>query len=114
MSEKSEPSSGWHERVAALRQVPTVLGFVWESGRAVVVLGVAARVVAALLPPALFWVSKLIVDAIFRILTTHQPVGSRLWWLVALEFVLAILAGLIGRLIDYLDALLAEIGRAHV
>jgi ATP-binding cassette, subfamily B, bacterial len=107
MSEKSEPSSGWHERVAALRQVPTVLGFVWESGRAVVVLGVAARVVAALLPPALFWVSKLIVDAIFRILTTHQPVGSRLWWLVALEFVLAILAGLIGRLIDYLDALLA-------
>jgi ATP-binding cassette subfamily B protein len=107
MSEKPESRSGWRERMAALRQVPTVLGFVWESGRAVVVLGVAARVVAALLPPALFWVSKLIVDAIFRILTTHQPVGSRLWWLVALEFLLAIVAGLIGRLIDYLDALLA-------
>jgi ATP-binding cassette subfamily B protein len=107
MSEKPEPRSGWRERMAALRQVPTVLGFVWESGRAVVILGVAARVVAALLPPALFWVSKLIVDAIFGILTKHQPVGSRLWWLVALEFALAIVAGLIGRLIDYLDALLA-------
>ena len=87
--------------------MPTVLGFVWESGRAVVVLGVAARVVAALLPPALFWVSKLIVDNIYGILTTHQPLGSRLWWLVALEFALAIVAGLIGRLIDYSDALLA-------
>ncbi len=107
MSEKPEAWSGWRERVAALRQVPTVLGYVWESGRAVVVLGVAARVVASLLPPALFWVSKLIVDTIFGILTAHQPVGSRLWWLVALEFALAILAGLIGRLIDYLDALLA-------
>src|SRR5580658_3805499 len=107
MSQKPESWCGWRERAAALRQVPTVLGFVWESGRAVVVLGVAARVVASLLPPALFWVSKLIVDAIFRILTTHQAVGPRLWWLVALEFVLAILAGLIGRLIDYLDALLA-------
>jgi ATP-binding cassette subfamily B protein len=107
MSQKPESWRGWRERAAALCQVPTVLGFVWESGRAVVVLGVAARVVASLLPPALFWVSKLIVDAIFRILTTHQAVGPRLWWLVALEFVLAILAGLIGRLIDYLDALLA-------
>lgn len=107
MSEKPEARSGWRERVAALRQVPTVLGYVWESGRAVVVLGVAARVVASLLPPALFWVSKLIVDTIFGILTAHQPVGSRLWWLVALEFALAILAGLMGRLIDYLDALLA-------
>jgi ATP-binding cassette, subfamily B, bacterial len=107
MSEKPESWRGWRERVAALRQVPTVVGFVWESGRAVVVLGVAARVVASLLPPALFWVSKLIVDNIFRILTSHQAVGSRLWWLVALEFVLAIMAGLIGRMIDYLDALLA-------
>jgi ATP-binding cassette, subfamily B, bacterial len=107
MSEKPESRNGWRERVAALRQVPTVLGFVWESGRTVVVLGVVARVVAALLPPALFWVSKLIVDNIYGILTTHQPVGSRLWWLVAMEFVLAIVAGLIGRLIDYLDALLA-------
>ncbi len=107
MSTKPDSWNGWRERVAALRQVPTVLGFVWESGRAVVVLGVAARVVAALLPPALFWVSKLIVDNIYGILTTHQPLGSRLWWLVALEFALAIVAGLIGRLIDYSDALLA-------
>ena len=95
--------SGWQH----FDKCRLVWGYVWESGRAVVVLGVAARVVASLLPPALFWVSKLIVDTIFGILTAHQPVGSRLWWLVALEFALAILAGLMGRLIDYLDALLA-------
>jgi len=107
MSGKPESWKGWRERLAALRQVPAVLGFVWQSARAVVVLGVAARVVASLLPPALFWVSKLIVDAIFGILTTHQHIGARLWWLVATEFALAIATGLISRLIDYLDALLA-------
>jgi ATP-binding cassette, subfamily B, bacterial len=107
MSENPESWNGWRERVAALRQVPAVLGFVWESGRAVVILGLIARVVASLLPPALFWVSKLIIDTIFRILTTHKSAGSRLWWLVAAEFALAILSGLVGRLIDYLDALLA-------
>jgi len=107
MSGKPESWKGWRERLAALRQVPAVLGFVWQSARAVVVLGVAARVVASLLPPALFWVSKLIVDAIFGILTTHQHIGARLWWLVAAEFALAIATGLISRLIDYLDALLA-------
>lgn len=93
--------------MAALRHVPAVLVFVWESGRAVVVLGLIARIVASVLPPALFWVSKLIIDDIYHILTTHQPPGARLWWLVAAEFALAILTGLVGRLIDYLDLLLA-------
>jgi ATP-binding cassette subfamily B protein len=114
MSQKPESWTGLRERLAALRQVPAVLTFVWESGRAAVVLGVAARVVAALMPPALFWVSKLIIDTIFQILTNHQPVGARLWWLVAIEFALAIVAGLIGRLIDYSDALLAGKYTHHV
>jgi len=107
-------STGWSERLAALRNVPAVLAFVWESGRAVVVLGIVARAVASLLPPALFWVSKLIVDSIFNILTTHQRPGTRLWWLVAAEFALAIVTGLVGRLIDYLDALLAGKYTHHV
>jgi len=107
MNERPEFWSGWRDRLSALRNVPAVLRFVWESGRAVVVLGLVARVIAAILPPALFWVSKLIIDAIFRIITTHQPISPRLWWLVAAEFGLAIATGLVGRFIDYLDTLLA-------
>jgi ATP-binding cassette, subfamily B, bacterial len=114
MSGESEFRGGWRERVAALRNVPAVLRFVWESGPTVVVLGLVSRVIAALLPPALFWVSKLIIDTIFRILTTHQAVGRRLWWLVAVEFGLAVAAGVLGRVIDYLDALLAGKYTHHV
>jgi ATP-binding cassette subfamily B protein len=80
----------------------------------VVVLGLISRVIASLVPPALFWVSKLIIDTIYRILTTHQPAGARLWWLVATEFAIAVAAGVLNRLIDYLDALLAGKYMHHV
>lgn len=69
--------------------------------------GVVARVLASLLPVALFWVSKLIIDTIVRLVTTHQPVGDRLWWLVAGEFAIAVSIALLGRAIDYSDSLLA-------
>jgi ATP-binding cassette subfamily B protein len=91
-----------------------VLRFVWESGRTVVVFGLISRVIASLLPPALFWVSKLIIDTIYRLLTNHQPAGNRLWWLVGTEFALAVTAGVLNRIIDYLDALLAGKYTHHV
>ena len=106
MKEAPEFWSGWRDRLSALRNVPTVLHYVWESGRSVVVAGLLARVVAALLPPALFWVTKLIIDTIYNI-TIHQPIKHNLWWLVAAEFGLALGAGLVARGIDYTDALLA-------
>jgi ATP-binding cassette subfamily B protein len=114
MGEKPEFRGGWRERFSALRNVPAVLRFVWESGRTVVVLGLITRVIASLLPPALFWVSKLIIDTIFRLITTHQPAAARLWWLVAAEFAIAVAAGALGRVIDYLDALLAGRYTHHV
>ena len=114
MAGEPEVWSGWRERFSALRNVPAVLRFVWESGRIVVILGLVSRVVASLLPPALFWVSKLIIDTIFHIITAHQPIGARLWWLVAVEFSLAVAGGVLGRVIDYLDALLAGRYTNHV
>ena len=114
MSEKPEFWRGWRERLSALRNVPAVLRFVWESGRAVVVFGLISRVIASLLPLALFWVSKLIIDAIYRILTTHQAAGTRLWWLVAGEFSIAVTMGVLGRVMDYLDALLAGRYMNHI
>src|SRR5579863_4445722 len=107
MKEGPEFWSGWRDRLKALRNVPVVLKFVWEAGRAVVVFGLVARVVASVLPAALFWVTKLIIDYIVRVVNTHQVAGHRLWWLVAAEFALAVATGLLGRAIDYSDALLA-------
>ena len=114
MSGKPEVWRSWRERFSALRNVPAVLRFVWESGRTVVVFGLICRVISALLPPALFWVSKLIIDNIVQLVKTGQHAGPRLWWLVAAEFGLAVAAGILGRIIDYLDALLAGKYTRHV
>jgi len=114
MNGEPEVWGSWRERFSALRNVPAVLRFVWESGRAVVVFGLISRVISALLPPALFWVSKLIIDSIVQTVKTGQHAGPRLWWLVAAEFGLAVAAGILGRIIDYLDALLAGKYTHHV
>ncbi|HKT88048.1 MAG TPA: ABC transporter ATP-binding protein [Candidatus Sulfotelmatobacter sp.] len=105
--------SSWQERLSALRNVPPVLKIVWESGRGVVLFGVLARVLAALLPLALTWVAKLIFDLVANSIKTHQ-VSNHLWWLVLLEFSLAVFSSILTRCIDYSDALLANKYTRHV
>jgi ATP-binding cassette subfamily B protein len=94
--------------MSAMRNRPPVLKFVWDSGPVVVALGFAFRLLAALQPVALLYVSKLIIDAIVAILSKHQPIPHRLWWLVAAEFAIAVLGNILTRIIDYLDSLLAD------
>jgi len=105
---------GWRERLAALGNLPPVLRIVWESGPLVVSLGLVFRLISSLTPLAALWITKLIVDGIVQIVSSHQPAKPMLWWLVAAEFAIAIFASLLGRTIDYLDALLADKYTRHV
>ena len=104
----------WQERLAALRNLPPVLKIVWDSGPLVVVLGFVFRLLTALQPVALLYVSKLIIDTIVHVLQSHQPIPSRLWWLVAIEFAIAVLGNVVTRTIDYLDSLLGDKYTRHV
>ena len=114
MSSRQSFWTGWHERLAALRNVPLVLRIVWESGGTVVALGLIFRMFAALLPIALLWVTKLIIDTVVHVVNTHQAAPTRLWHLVAIEFGLAVLASVLSRAVDFLDALLADNYTRHV
>jgi ATP-binding cassette, subfamily B, bacterial len=106
--------SGWQERLSALRNVPPVLKIVWQSGPGVVTFGIVARVIAALLPLALTWIPKLIIDMLVRLMSTHESIPSRLWWLVLAEFGLAVVSSVVTRMIDYSDSLLANKYTRHV
>ncbi len=112
--QQAGPAGGWRQRVLALRNVPPTLQIVWKSGRLVVAAGLVGRLVASLLPLGLLWVTKLIIDYIVNAARTHATVPSRFWWLVALEFALAVGNSVLARLIDYLDSLLAENYTRHV
>jgi len=114
MAKDQDFRGGWQERLAALRNVPPVLKIVWQSGPGVVTFGLLSRVVASLLPLALLWIPKLILDRIVHAASAHQPVGPRFWWLVATEFSLAVLTSILARAIDYSDSLLADKYTRHV
>jgi ATP-binding cassette subfamily B protein len=114
LAERKTFLTGWQERIAALRNVPAVLKIVWDSGPAVVIFGLLSRLLCSLLPVALLWITKLIIDRIVHAVSTHQLVPRQFWWLVAAEFALAVLNSILVRAIDYSDSLLADKYTRHV
>jgi ATP-binding cassette subfamily B protein len=114
MTERQNFWGGWQERISALRNVPAVLKIVWDSGPAVVIFGLISRLLSSLLPVALLWITKLIIDGIVRAVSAHQPVPRGFWWLVVAEFSLAVINSVLIRTIDYSDSLLADKYTRHV
>ncbi len=113
--ESQQPFLGaWKDRLRALKNVPPVLRIVWDSGPAVVVLGLIFRAFASLIPVSTAWVTKLIIDLINAIVHHQATLSPKLWWLAASEFSLAIAGGILGRLIDYYDSVLADRYSRHV
>jgi ATP-binding cassette, subfamily B, bacterial len=103
----------WRDRLRALRNIPPVLHFVWESGPAVVFWNIAIRIVVAFLPVAIGVIGGKIIDGVNRI-RFHQPLPGYFWYLVGAEMVLAILIGILSRAVDYFDNLLADRYTHHV
>jgi len=110
-----EPSPKWRERLKALRlNTPPIVRMVWESASKVVVANLSARLVAALIPLAMLAVTKLIIDAIFGLLSHHKALPTHFWWLVVLEFALASLATILVRVLDFCDSVLADKFTRHI
>src|SRR3974390_3650751 len=102
-----EPASAWGDRLRALRNVPPVLRFVWESGPAVVFWNIAIRIFVAFLPVGIGIIGRFIIDGVNRI-RLHQPLPQHFWWLVAAAMILAVFPGILLRSVDYFDNLLAS------
>ena len=75
MTEASPQSSrnAWRERVQALKNVPPVLGILWQSGPAVVVWGLVLRVLVAALPAAIADIAAKIINGVQYV---FQPPGD--------------------------------------
>jgi ATP-binding cassette, subfamily B, bacterial len=107
------------ERWSALRNLPQFLRLVWGTSRSLTVWDLALRVLRAMLPVATLYVGKLIIDEVIRVAQSGAHLsGAREWWasgrldrlleLLAVEFGLAVLADLLGRLVSLAEGLLAE------
>jgi ATP-binding cassette subfamily B protein len=108
-----QPASAWGDRLRALKNVPPVLHFVWESGPAVVFWNIAIRIIVAFLPVGIGIIGRFIIDGVNQI-RLHQSLPQHFWWLVGAEMALAVITGILSRSVDYFDNLLADRYTHHV
>lgn len=98
----------WRERLHMLKYVPWLLKLVWKSSPTLCLFSMLLRSITAFLPLGLLWVSKLIVDIVVRVIGSRVPVPHLLWWLMGLEFLLALSADTLARAVTLVDSLLAD------
>jgi ATP-binding cassette subfamily B protein len=99
----------WRERAAALRNIPPVLKLLWESGPGMVSGNLSARILAALVPVATFWVAKTIIDMVMaKVKNPAAPFPSAIWFWLAAEFALAAFGNILSRTIGYFDTRIAD------
>jgi ATP-binding cassette subfamily B protein len=113
MISESDFWSSWRERRRALANIPPTLVMVWRSGPGIVATSLLLRISAALIPVAMLYVTKLIVDAVASGASGH-PLRPGFWWLVALEFGFAIVDSVITHGVAYCDTVFAERFNRHV
>jgi ATP-binding cassette subfamily B protein len=111
--EAQAQGNAWSDRIRALKNVPPVLHFVWESGPAVVTWNIAIRILVAFLPVGIGIVGRFIIDGVNRV-RMQQPLPVHFWWLVGAEMALALLTAMLSRTVDYFDNLLADRYTHHV
>lgn len=108
------------ERFGALRNLRPFLIEIWRTSPPLTLVSFCLRVLRALLPIATLYVGKLIIDEAVRLGSFAAGLsGLREWWagglldtllwLLLLEFGLAVLADVLGRLVSLVDSLLTEL-----
>jgi ATP-binding cassette subfamily B protein len=108
------PTPRWRERVQALKNIPPVLRMVWEAAPGVIFSSLSLRIVAALIPLGVIAVTRLIIDDVSNFTAHRGGLPGIFWWLVVLEFVLASLAAVLARLIQFCDIVLADKYSRHI
>src|SRR5690554_3402168 len=108
------------ERFDAMRNLPPFLRQIWATSRGLTMASLGLRLVRAFMPVLTLYIGKLIIDEAIRLVglgLSFDSIGEawrsgaldHLLWLLAIEFGVAILSDLLGRLVSYADALLSEL-----
>jgi ATP-binding cassette, subfamily B, bacterial len=114
-----QPQHSLRERFGALRNLPPFLRLIWQTSRSLTVANAALRLLRAVLPVAMLFLGKLIIDEVIALAAAPGTPGNlRDWWasgqldrlatLIGLEFAVAVLHDVVGRVVSLVDSLLSE------
>jgi ATP-binding cassette, subfamily B, bacterial len=93
----------------ALRHLPPFLAMIWRTDRRLAMFNIFFRGIKALLPLAILYVGKLLLDAIVIAINHPDPDHRGIWMLVLLELGLVFLSDLLNRAINLVDSLLGDL-----
>src|SRR6267378_2330246 len=103
----------WGERLAALRHVPPLVRLVFQTHRGYTIAILVLRAIRSLIPVAVLWIGKLIIDAVIAGVATVHAGGTPDWWhlagLVGLELGIAVVGEGLARLSSLLESLLGDL-----
>ena len=104
----------WRDRFVALRHVPAFLHMIWRAHRGYTAAVISLRLARGIVPLAMLWVGKLIIDRVIAVAAGDSADTAALWRYVAIEMVLAVAADLGGRASTLLERVLGDLVSAHV
>ncbi len=99
----------WRSQLFALRNLPQLFKLIWETSRTMTLLNVLLRLSQSVIPLALLYVGKEIIDEIIRLIDAGSQDMDRLWMLIAIELGLAVFSDLLSRAITLNDILLGDL-----
>lgn len=114
MRGRPAPSArSWRERLSAAQHLPKLLRLVWTTDSRYVIGIVLLRVARAVLPLAILWIGKLIVDGVIAAAAAGgrgEPIPWRhLAALVAAELAIALVGEALSRISALLESLLGDL-----
>jgi len=94
---------------SSLKFVPRFLGKVYRTHPWFFIANVILRLLKSLIPIALLWVGKEIIDEVIFQVDLDTKDLNRLYWLIGIELFLAIISDVFNRLIALTDGLLGDL-----
>lgn len=93
----------------ALKTIPRFFREIFRSSPKLFLLNTFSRLINAFTPVLILWVGKMIIDEIILQVSLEDKDFTQLWNYVLIEFALAVLSDLLGRLINLTDGLLGDL-----
>jgi ATP-binding cassette subfamily B protein len=107
------PPPTWGERLAALKHIPPLLRLVFQTHRGYTTAILFLRAIRSLIPVAVLWIGKLIIDGVIAGVAAARagqtPDWSHLAVLVGLELGVAVVGEGLARLSSLLESLLGDL-----
>ncbi len=93
----------------ALKTIPRFFREIYRSSPKLFLLNAFSRLINAFTPVVILWVGKMIIDEIILQVSLEDKDFTMLWQYVIIEFSVAVLSDLLGRLINLTDGLLGDL-----